>query len=212
MKKIKTLLFIILLTVGKVVLSQQCPPTVLKIQSPICDTPKNLHVTIIKCTAVQLNWQGNNEQKYIVTATGTDNAGNVIFKTDSAKYACDESGSCNATINVKEGATLNWSIQAICNINGVIIYSPTIEGKETNLPYCQSIAANAKTDSSSTNFRVYPNPTTGNLFVEYYSNVSGVAKLKVIDVNGKTLYTTSGNARKGNNTYNLSLRNLSPGT
>src|SRR5215471_17295131 len=100
----KTFLCIILLTVGKLALSQQCPPTVLKIQSPICDTPKNLNASNIKCATAQLNWQGSKEQKYIVTATGIDNAGNVIFKTDSAKYACDESGNCAAIINVKEGA------------------------------------------------------------------------------------------------------------
>jgi hypothetical protein len=129
-----------------------------------------------------------------------------------AVQSANERGSCNASLNVTEGATLNWSVQAICNINGVIIYSPTIEGKETSIPYCQSIAANGKTDSINTNFLVYPNPTTGALYIEYYSKISGVVKLKVMDVNGKTLCSTTGNAKTGNNTYNLNLRNLSPGT
>lgn len=67
-------------------------------------------------------------------------------------------------------------------------------------------------DNINTNFHVYPNPTTGNLYVEHYSKVAGIGRLKVIDVNGKTLYTTSGNARTGNNTYKLNLRNFSLGT
>lgn len=210
MKIIKILfLSVHLFAISNIDFSQQCPPSVLKIQSPICDTPKNLSVSNIKCTSAQLNWQGNKEQKYIVAAIGT---GNTLFEIDSAKYSCDENGNCSANIDVKEGITLNWNVQAICNINGVTIYSPKVEGKEMVVPYCQSIAANAKTDSSNATFRVYPNPTTGNLNVEYYSKVSGTVRLKVIDVNGKTLYIISNDARTGNNNYSLNLRNLSPGT
>jgi len=37
-------------------------------------------------------------------------------------------------------------------------------------------------------------------------------RLKVIDVNGKIVYTTSTNARGRNNNYTLNLHSLSPGT
>ncbi len=117
------------------VFSQQCPSSALKIQSPLCDTPRNLRVNDIKCATVKLSWKGNKEQKYIVEATGADNAANTIFEVKAAEYSCDN-GNCFATISVKEGAKLNWNVQAICNINGVTIYSPKVEGKETFIPSC----------------------------------------------------------------------------
>ncbi len=216
MKTIKIFLFISiqLLALSSIVFSQQCPPSVLRIQSPICDTPKNLNVSNIKCATIQLNWEGNKEQKYIVAATGTSNEANTLFETKAADYSCDENGNCAATISIKEGAKLNWNVQAICNIYGAIIYSPKVEGKEIVIPSCQSIAAGESNDSKTNDetIRVYPNPTTGYLTVEYLSKISGAVELKVFDVNGKTSFSKSFNAVAGSDKYVLDLHNLLPGT
>lgn len=216
MKTIKKFLqlSIQLLVLSSTVFSQQCPPSVLKIQSSICDTPRNLRVSDIKCATIQLNWQGNKDQKYIIAASGTDNAANTLFETKAAEYSCDENGNCAAAISVKEGAKLNWNIQAICNMNGVTIYSPKVEGKEMVIPPCQSIAAGESNDSKTNNetIRVYPNPTTGYLTVEYVNKISGAVELKVFDVNGKTAFGKTFKAVTGINKYVLDLHNLLPGT
>ena len=210
----KILLIFFAFAINSNIFSQQCPPSVLRIQTPLCDTPKNLRISDISCTITQLLWNGNKEQQYIATATGRDNTANIVFETNQANYSCDDNGNCAATITVKEGAKLNWNVQAICNINGVTIYSPKVEGKEMIVPSCQSIAAGESNDSktNSETIRVYPNPTTGYLTVEYNSKISGVVQLKVFDVNGKTSLSKILNAFTGTNKFVLDLHNLFPGT
>ncbi len=59
---------------------------------------------------------------------------------------------------------------------------------------------------------MYPNPTTGYLTVEYYSNNTGALQLNVFDMAGKKAFNQSGNAVTGNNSYKLDLHSLLPGS
>lgn len=189
---------------------QQCPPSGLKIQTPLCDTPKNLRVTPLTCTSAKLNWQGNGEQQYIIAVTGTDAADNLLFEEQSAKYACD-GGSCSATISVQEGTKLSWSVQGICTINGALIYSPVIMGKEVVVPACQPVAKSEMQDKLNELIKVHPNPSAGQITVEYVSTTTAPAVIKVYDGTGKTVFTSSVQAVKGNNTYHLNLSTVAAG-
>lgn len=194
-------------------LTQQCPPSILKIQSPMCDTPRNLAVNDITCTTAKLTWKGNKNQQYIVQVTGTDATANTIFETGAADYSINENGNCTSVITVKEGEKINWNVQAICNINGVIIYSPVVEAKETLIPSCLPVASQAKDDLSKdvATMKVFPNPTTGNLTVEYYSRSSNKIQLSVFDMNGRRLFKQNTTALAKTNSYSLNLDHLLPG-
>ncbi len=207
----KTFLLIIQLFALCSAAFSQCPPSAMKIQSPICDTPRNLKA-VLTCTTAKLNWKGNNEQTYIVNATGTDADSNTIFEIKEAKYSCDENGNCAATISVKQGVILNWNVQAICNINSAQIYSPVVQDKQTTIPACNAVAQNAKKDNLNGAIRVYPNPTTGKLTVEYNSNDAGNIHLIIYNLTGKKILSTTSTLIKGNNSYQLNLANLSQGT
>jgi hypothetical protein len=191
------------------VYAQQCPPSGLRIQTPLCDTPKNLRITPLSCTAVKLNWQGNGEQQYIVEVAGTDAAGNLLFEEKSAKYTCD-GGNCTATIDVQEGARVNWSVQTICTISGALIYSPQIIGKEQIVPNCQLLTKEIK-DKPNELIKVQPNPSAGQITVAYLSTTTAPATIKVYDGTGKVVFTTSVQTMKGNNTYHLNLSTIAAG-
>jgi hypothetical protein len=142
----------------------------------------------------------------------TDAAGNTISETKAAGYSCDENGNCAATISVKEGARVNWNVQSICSINGVTVYSPKVEGREAFIPYCQAITSLEKTNSSAETIRVYPNPTTGYLTVEFSSKAEGNTGFTVLDMSGKKVYYRSaGEVNKTNSGYQLDLHGLSSG-
>ncbi|HEX5153582.1 MAG TPA: T9SS type A sorting domain-containing protein [Parafilimonas sp.] len=210
----KTFLFSIqLLALCGSLFSQQCPQSIMKIQSPICDTPQNLEAAVA-CTSARLTWKGNKEQTYIVQATTTDEADNIIFETKQADYTCNNNVNCTAAIVVKEGEKLNWNVQAVCNINDAIIYSPVVEGRQTIIPSCRLIAVNndAISKNNTAGLKVYPNPTTGYLTVEYNSSYTGNARLAIYDLSGKQIFSSSNTATKGKNLYGLNLANLSQGT
>jgi len=185
----------------------------MKIQSPICDTPQNLKAAVT-CTAARLSWKGNKQQTYIVQATTTDGADNIIAEIKNAKYSCNNNGSCTATIAVNEGEKLNWNVQAVCNIKHVTIYSPVVEGREVIIPSCKLIAADNDEikETNTAGLKVYPNPTTGYLTVEYNGSFAGDAHLAIYDLEGKQIFSTSSIAIKGKNLYGLNLVNISQGT
>src|SRR5580765_7670717 len=103
------LLSIALIAVCSNVFSQQCPPAGLKIQTPLCDSPKNLKANAT-CEALQVRWKGNKDQTYIVKANYADPSTNEMFKAEVSDYSCDDNGNCSAIFRVKEGTKVNWSV------------------------------------------------------------------------------------------------------
>ncbi len=83
--KAYNILNILLLLTSFIAHSQQCPPSGLKIQMPLCDTPGNLRVSPLSCTSATLHWRGNSEQQYIVTLAGKDAADNLLFEEKKRK-------------------------------------------------------------------------------------------------------------------------------
>ena len=205
------LIYIALIIACTNVFSQQCPPAGLKIQTPACDSPKNLKA-ITTCETLHIKWNGNKEQTYIVKATITDPSTNEIFEAEATDNSCADNGNCSATIQVKQGTKVNWKVQSICIINGATFYSPEIEGNETFIPYCESIADNAEKENTDKAIRVYPNPTTGYLTVEYYGKISANMEFRIFDMSGKMVFNTFGNAvANRNNKYQLNLHALASG-
>ena len=165
-------------------------------------------INSISCSSLDVKWRGNKNQAYIVKATFTDPATNNIVEAKGANISCDDYGNCGATIPVKEGNNVSWSVQAICSPQGITLYSSNAKGPDANIPLCEK-----KPDSSKVNaVHVYPNPTTNYLIVEYSGEVTGIIEFKIFDIAGKKVFDKFGNAViKTNNQYKLDLRNLLAG-
>jgi hypothetical protein len=60
---------------------------------------------------------------------------------------------------------------------------------------------------------VYPNPTTGMLYVTYNASENGLFKIRLLSIDGKVLMTSSFAAKTGSQTTDLNLaeKNLKPG-
>ncbi|MFM1745889.1 MAG: Secretion system C-terminal sorting domain, partial [Bacteroidota bacterium] len=65
--------------------------------------------------------------------------------------------------------------------------------------------------SSSRDVSVWPNPFSGNIRVEYASAVETTLSLNVIEIAGKTVYSSSADLVIGPNLFDLSLEKLHPG-
>ena len=59
--------------------------------------------------------------------------------------------------------------------------------------------------------KVYPNPTTGKLTVEFSSYTGGAYNLTVTDMSGRTILTEDVKATSGNNQHQLNLESANPG-
>ena len=89
-----------------------------------------------------------------------------------------------------------------------------VEGREVIIPSCKLIAADNDEikETNTAGLKVYPNPTTGYLTVEYNGSFAGDAHLAIYDLEGKQIFSTSSIAIKGKNLYGLNLVNISQGT
>ena len=57
---------------------------------------------------------------------------------------------------------------------------------------------------------IYPNPSAGNITVQYNSNYAGNIYLVVHDMRGGTIFSKTEQAVKGGNTYHLNLHYVAP--
>lgn len=189
----------------------QCPQSGIKVQSKDCINPKALAVAVINCTELKVKWQGDKNQTYLVKAStaNADTESVTATALQVSQPACDNNGNCTASIETTEGATVNWSVQAVCNSGGITTYSEPVSGPDTYIPICNK----AKEASSITGLQVYPSPSKGTLTVAYSGVINGALQINIYDVNGKQVFTKSVTAAsKTSNQYGLNLHTLAPGT
>ncbi len=109
----------------------------------------------------------------------------------------------------KYSATTTGSYRVIVTSNGC---STTSKKKVVTNSCIGNIARNTSSSvNTSSQLLLYPNPTTGNINVTYYSNNNERTELRVYDRIGKILFTKTETAIKGSNAYQLNLSNLTPG-
>lgn len=200
------ILLTILLNVLYETAFSQCPEPGLKIQSASCDSPRNLSVMAITCPALKVKWQGSQNQTYTIKATETDMLTGQVFETTASSYSCDNNGNCQAAIPVRENTKVNWSVQGNCTEGTNTLTGYQSVGAPVSIPLCQQIAGNSL-------LRVYPNPSNGDLTVEYSGDVSGKTTFTIFDMAGKKVFSQSGDAITSvNGGYKLDLHNLFSGT
>ena len=136
------------------------------------------------------------------------------------------SGNTNSLI---PGATYMWQTRCGCVIDATLPLPDRLDPSNVHLsPWSgfnffgnlnlPPIVSNEISDESdpidkliSNEFRVYPNPTDNQLFIEYTSEGSSDVFIKVFDSIGKLMLLKETNSIKGNNRLELNLGHLSPG-
>lgn len=186
----------------------QCPANGLKIYSDGCESPKSLTVAVPSCLALNVEWKGKPNQIYTINVISNDPVTGKIFEVELSKYSCDLLYNCNATVPVKEGMEINWSVQGVCKEDSTILYSYKSEGEKVSIPFCNEVP-----NIASLTLRVYPNPTNGNLTIDYSGQVTRNTKFTVLDVAGKEAFSKAGDGiQRTNAGYKLDLHNLIGGT
>jgi hypothetical protein len=187
--------------------SGQCPKPGVQIQSEACEPPRYLKVNVLSCTEVELTWKGTKNQTYAVSASFTDALTNESIDAKISEVSCDSDANCRTTFSAKEETVVSLKVQGVCQIENASIYSTEVNALEIHLPFCEK----KKDFPSVDNLRVYPNPASDFLLVEY-SGRDGVSELRIMDIVGKKVLSKPEVVLGANSQYRLSLRGLPAGT
>jgi hypothetical protein len=114
---------------------------------------------------------------------------------DPHSYSCVDN---NAN---EDGQNLVYYRPKQVDLNGAYEYFDMIHIRLQDAAYASSVS------------NVYPNPTTGQLYVTYNASENGVFNIRLLSVDGKALLTTSFVAKAGEQTtdINLAEKQLKPG-
>ncbi len=202
----KAIYFIIIILINAPAFAQ-CPEGGLRIQSAACENPFNLRAIPGDCPELTLSWQGS-QPAYLVKATVTDSATGQVTESVIEQYQCANNGACRASLKVKAGNKVSWTVQAICTEGNSRLYSYAVAGSgATGLP-----CAAPNRGASTALLHVYPNPSTGELTVDYPYAGSGVPVFTVMDISGKkTLFLTGKEVTRTGTGYQLHLQRLLTG-
>jgi hypothetical protein len=182
----------------------QCPEQGLKIQSAACDSPSNARVKTVNCQELTVQWQGSADQQYTILATITDTVSGQTQQTTTTRYSCD-AGNCTAKVSVHASEHVTWSVQGSCANNGATFYGTPSQGAPVRVPAC--LVAQPGT------LHVYPNPSSGQLVVDYTGEMSPQTKFTIVDMTGRQVFSLSGQeAARAGNGYKLDLRGLVSGS
>ncbi len=185
----------------------QCPQPGLKIQSASCEYPNNLRVDTTTCSELKVQWQGRQNQTFKIQAESKDVTTSKTARLDASHYSCDHAGNCVATIAVKSGTVVNWSVQSICTQDGNSLPGYEVQGQPVTIPTCPAIVSNFPV------IRVYPIPTTGILNITYAGQVTSSTVFSVYNIVGKKTLSISGSAISHlNGGYQLNLHGQLSGT
>lgn len=97
--------------------------------------------------------------------------------------------------------TYEWQVRALCDDGGNRPYT-ALQNFTTPAP---------RLAASATTLGIYPNPTNGELTIDYHVEESTQASLQVLEVNGQVVSSASVNAQEGQNRERLDLSNLASG-
>ena len=97
--------------------------------------------------------------------------------------------------------TYEWQVRALCDDGGNRPYT-ALQNFTTPSP---RLAATA------TPIGIYPNPTNGELTIDYHMEESTQASLQILEMNGRVVSTATVNAQEGQNRERMDLTDLAPG-
>ncbi len=150
-----------------------------------------------------MTWQGSGDQTFAISANykGKDIATIQEIPASTIVVGCQNDGFCRATIPVTAGTIVNWSVQAISEIDGRTFYSYPFRGEQDYaIPKCSepdaapgaviADATPAVIDMDNLKVTLYPNPVHAILNINLKGTASNVGKktiIQIYDVNGRAL-------------------------
>lgn len=179
-----------------------------------------MHITsTANCDAIIISWKGNKAQTYTITASYTDATGATSAVAPTYNIACGSDLMCSVTLPVKTNGSINWSIQAVQEIDGRVFQSYPHRGefKGCNTDHLVPLASTNLIDASSkivtvaSGLTVYPNPATGALTFNWKSEYKGAATVTIMDAAGKAISAMDIKKYQRDYVRRLSVNNLSPG-
>ncbi|HYE56234.1 MAG TPA: T9SS type A sorting domain-containing protein [Chitinophagaceae bacterium] len=143
-----------------------------------------------------------------MTGIYDDKAGGKALPADNVSVI-NNGRECFATIPLKPGYALQWSIQAVQAVDGRSFYSYPMRGETAGCekqPIVEkSDEAVARPDISvvenepKSGLSIFPNPVTGELTINWTGEYRGQANLAILDASGKPV--TVMNIRKEQSSY-----------
>jgi hypothetical protein len=173
-------------------LSQDCNTQ--KIQSAVVEKPtQGQAFPNATCDAITITWKGSEHQTYTVTATYTDVVtGKTVPAQAGSPITCDKEFNCSATLPLKPGSTLSWTIQAVQTVDGRAFYSYPLHGESAGCDQGSLVETGsttrlktAITSDNKNQLTVHPNPVTGELIINWAGEYRGAANLAIIDASGR---------------------------
>ncbi|CAN5387740.1 hypothetical protein BH23BAC1_BH23BAC1_05780 [soil metagenome] len=193
MKNILLLICSLLAFAGSAYSQGGCP-TDIKIETPAVPKPSQASLVSASCSTLVVKWQGSMGQTYEVMGAAIDPVTHQPTATAPATgYTCDKSFNCTDTIPVVAGTTVNWSVQALQEINGRTFYSYLSRSAEDLVvPDCETAESTKEMASN-----LYPNPVENLLHLNFTrtseNSVSGRDEVRITDLSGKIVLATQGN-------------------
>lgn len=113
------------------------------------------------------------------------------------------------TIDVSNFKTYTYEDKIL--FSGINYYRIKIEDWDGSTYYTKIVSVNSTTDHLI-GFRIYPNPTTNNLFVEYTNTTSTILDLSIYNQLGQLMTSSTYTDGSFSKTIELSLIDLAAGT
>ena len=129
----------------------------------------------------------------------------IRYRPEGGSWSYRHTGQTFVELENLVSGNYEWQIRAICNAGGNRPYNQ-LESFTIAPERLASVTSNETID-----FNLYPNPSNGQITVDYTSKIDGNVSLNVIDLEGKLVFNEAFASQKGSNRIKLDLSKLEPG-
>lgn len=149
-----------------------------------------------------------------------DEATNVfLHSAANPTVVCDNNFNCSATLAVKPGQKISWSIQAVSVIDNRTFYSYPLRGEYTGCEETRIVTTAAVNTNmvkpgigrAKSELMIYPNPTTGELTLKWSDTFQGNANITIMDATGKAVKQLNINKQLPDYLDRITVSNLTAG-
>jgi hypothetical protein len=164
----------------------------------VCAQPSFYNGSAMSPTTAAPKWGNPDGDNYKMRFRPS--GGSWSYRNGVSNYGSDTLSLTNLT----PSTTYDWQVRTICDAGGNQPYGPLQSFTTPDAPA-------ERLSSAVTQVGVYPNPTNGNLTIDFNMEESANVSLVLIEMSGRVVSTSNMNAQEGNNRERLDLSDLAPG-
>lgn len=188
----------------------QCSQPGLKIVSEACDTAHDLRASYVNDSQVAVSWKGAKNRYYMVEASYSDQPGDKPVAARISEISCDSNYNYHASVFIKPGSTINWTVQTRCTIENAVVYSAVSKGNELKPGFSEDDLTGKY--FSTELLSVHPNPSQGYISLVYKGDINENSRIRIFDVSGKQMLSMEDKgALKEKHSCKLDLHHLTNG-